>query len=437
MKKLFPLLCAGFLTVPVFAQNNKCATMDVYAKDMANSSLKTNYLKAEQNARNWLANPANKTTAQQKTNNIITIPVVVHVVYKTPAQNIPDSQIVRQINILNDCFRKQNANYSQTRPIFDTIGADIEIQFCLADTDPTGAPSTGIIRKSAPSSAGFDPLFNNDKVKSSATNGDDAWPHDKYLNIWVCDMSIFGSAFVLGYATFPGGPANKDGVVIQSEYFGYGGAAAPNNLARTTVHEVGHWFGMRHIWADDDSGGSGQCDSTDFVDDTPNQGAKSQSDCNLAINSCSNEATYWGAIDPPDMVENYMDYSADGCMTMFTKGQKARMYSFLNTDAARMAIKTSPVGCSTVGMKELYENFGDYVYVFPNPAKDVLHVNITKVTPTNLQAAIYNQNGQLVKQISELDFQNTIDLSGFANGIYVVKLFNAEVSIAKKIVLEN
>jgi hypothetical protein len=248
---------------------------------------------------------------------------------------------------------------------------------------------------------------------------------------------LFGTAFVLGYATFPGGPANLDGVVIQSEYFGYGTAAAPNNLGKTTIHEVGHWFGMRHIWADDDGGSSGECDSTDFVDDTPNQGAKSQSDCNLAVNSCSNEAAYWGVLDPPDMVENYMDYSADACMTLFTKGQKARMYSYLNTEPARLAIKTSPIGCSTVGLKELYEHIADYVYIFPNPAQDQLQINIAQLTPANLMVEIYNQNGQLVKQLHHLEFQNTIELNSLANGIYVVKVFNAEVSLVKKVVVNH
>lgn len=436
MKKLLSLLSFGILAAPfAMAQStNKCAAMDVYYEHQKNATARANFINADIAASTWLANPANKAKAQ-KQNSVITIPVVVHVVYKNAVQNIPDSQVVRQIDILNMCFRKQNPNYSSIRAVFDTLGADTELQFCLAATDPNGNPTTGIIRKSAPSNAGFDPIFNMDKVKSSATNGDDPWPNDKYLNIWVCDMSLFGNAFVLGYATFPGETAALDGVVIQSEYFGYGTAAAPNNLARTTVHEVGHFFGMRHIWADDDSGSTGQCDSTDFVDDTPNAAAKSQSDCNLTINSCSNEAPYWGTIDPPDMVENYMDYSADGCMALFTKGQKARMYSYLNTVPSRIALQTSPAGCSTVGIKELYGNFQQYIYVYPNPTSDVLHLNITQVTPRDLKCEIYNQNGQLVKVVNQLDFQNTINLADLANGIYVVKVYNSEVNAIKKITI--
>ena len=435
MKKKLLTFCLSILGLSAsIAQNsNKCATMPVYSEHMKNAVNKANFINAEIAAKNWLANPINKIVAQKKQNSIITIPVVVHVVYKNSVQNIPDTQIVRQIQILNTCYRLQNSNFPTGRAIFDSIGADVEIQFCLAAIDPLGNPTTGIIRKSAPSNASFDPLFNMDKVKSSSTNGDDPWPNDKYLNIWVCDMSLFGQAFVLGYATFPGESPALDGVVIQSEYFGYGTAAAPNNLGKTTVHEVGHYFGMRHIWADDDSGSTGQCDSTDFVDDTPNQAAKSQSDCNLTINSCSNEAPYWGTVDPQDMVENYMDYSADGCMAMFTKGQKARMYSFLNTDPARMAIKTSPAGCSTVGIKELYSNFNNYLFVYPNPTSDVLNINITQLSPSDLKCEIYNANGQIVKSINQLDFQNTISLNDLANGIYVVKVFNSEVSGIKKI----
>ena len=435
MKKHLLTAALSFIALSMsFAQNpNKCATMPVYTEHMQNPISRANFINTDLAAKNWLANPVNKVNALKKQNSVIMIPVVVHVVYKNAAQNIPDSQIVRQIQLLNTCFRLQNSNFPTGRAIFDSIGADTEIQFCLAATDPSGNPTTGIIRKSAPANAGFDPILNMDKVKSSATNGDDPWPNDKYLNIWVCDMSLFGTAFVLGYATFPGEVPAKDGVVIQSEYFGYGTAAAPNNLGRTTVHEVGHFFGMRHIWADDDGGSTGQCDSTDFVDDTPNQAAKSQSDCNLTINSCSNEAPYWGTIDPEDMVENYMDYSADGCMALFTKGQKARMYSYLNTTPSRMALKVSNVGCSTVGIQELYQNFADYIFVYPNPTSSELHINITQFTPADLKCEIYNTNGQFVKSIKQLEFQNTVDLSDLASGMYVVKIYNAEVNAIKKI----
>jgi hypothetical protein len=433
---LFFLLLIGFAT-PAFSQRaDKCATMPVYKSYLENQTLKQAYQIADLKAKQWLANPLNKQNASQRTNAVITIPVVVHVVYKNAIQNIPDTQIVRQIEVLNQCFRKQNPNFSNTRAIFDTLGADIEIQFCLAATDPQGNPTTGINRKSVPTNAAFDPLLNMDKVKSSSTNGVDAWDNTKYLNIWVCDMSLFGQAFVLGYATFPGGPANLDGIVIQSEYFGKYAAPSPNHLGRTSVHEIGHWLGMRHIWADDDGGAAGtDCDSTDFVDDTPNQGAKSESDCNLTINSCSAESAFWGTIDAPDMVENYMDYSADECMTMFTKGQKARMYSYLNTDPARISLKTSNVGCSTVGINDYEKYFAESIYVYPNPTEHTLHLNVTNFTAYNLKAEIYNQQGQLVKIIQALDFQNVIDVSSLNSGIYSVKIFNSDFNTCKKIVI--
>ncbi len=435
---LLTLSIASCLFFSAHAQTtDKCATMEVFNKHQQNTAVKASYIQAEQLAKNWLANPVNQLQASKQQSSIITIPVVVHVVYKTPIQNIPDTQIVRQIQILNECFRKQNSNYNTTRPIFDSIGADIEIQFCLANIDPQGNGTTGIVRKSAPSTAAFDPLFNMDKMKSSATDGDDAWPNTKYLNIWVCDMSIFGSTFVLGYATFPGGPPALDGIVIQSEYFGKYTAPAPNNLGRTTVHEVGHWFGMRHIWADDDAQVATSCDSTDFVTDTPNQSAKSQSNCNKSLTTCPIEASYWGALNPPDMVENYMDYSADACMTLFTKGQKARMYSFLNTDPARIAIKSSTAGCAPVGLKELYANFSNYVSVFPNPASTAINVSIKELTPSDLVFEIYNQNGQIVKRVIKIQFQNTVNIEDLANGIYLLKIFNTETSVSKKIMINR
>jgi hypothetical protein len=157
----------------------------------------------------------------------------------------------------------------------------------------------------------------------------------------------------------------------------------------------------------------------------------------LTVNSCSSESALWGTNDPPDMVENYMDYSSDACMTMFTKGQKARMYSYLNTDAARIAIKTSNVGCSTVGIKDLSRYFSESVYVYPNPAQDIIYLNITNFTALNLKAEIFNQNGQLVKRMDYLDFQNTIDVSNLSSGIYSVKIFNSDVNTFKKIVINH
>lgn len=325
---------------PTLAQVEQCGTMKLLKDHQTkNPSLQKRMYQTEMDAKAW-AN-ANKNASS----TVITIPVIVHVIHNTtlPDQNIPDSVIYSQIEVLNEDFRRMNADKINTRAVFDSIAADVEVEFRLATFDPSGNAFSGINRV-ASTKTGFE-IFGagmND-MKYTANGGADAWPRDEYLNLWVCNMTIFGSpGAILGFAQFPGDLAATDGVVIQYNFMGRTSdpVQSDSSLGRTATHEVGHWLGLRHIWADDqDFFGNGTCDSSDFVDDTPNQEGQSNYDCNHSINSCSNEAAYWGASDPPDMVENYMDYSADDCSNMFSMGQKARMLSFLNTD--RLPLQSS------------------------------------------------------------------------------------------------
>ncbi|WLI88771.1 M43 family zinc metalloprotease [Massilia sp. R2A-15] len=246
------------------------------------------------------------------------IPVVVHVVWNTAAQNISDAQISSQIDVLNRDFRRANPDFSITPAPFLPLATDARIEFYLATTTPTGGPSTGIERRQT-TVTGFS---DNDAVKSAATGGMDAWPSANYLNIWVCPLD----GGLLGYAQFPGGPANTDGVVILQSAFGTNGtAAAPFNLGRTATHEIGHWLNLNHIWGDDGTG----CSGTDNVADTPNQGGPNYHVPTFPTLSCSNGPN-------GDMFMNYMDYVDDRAMVMFTAGQVARMQACL--DGVRSAI---------------------------------------------------------------------------------------------------
>lgn len=265
------------------------------------------------------------------------IPVVVHVVYKTAAQNISDAQIKSQIDVLTADFRKKNADVSTVPGAFAGLTADARVEFELAKTDPSGNPTTGVTR-TATAVNGFS---DDDAVKSSATGGADAWPSDKYLNIWVCQLS----GGLLGYAQFPGGPAATDGVVILHSAFGTTGtAAAPFNLGRTTTHEVGHWLNLRHIWGDDGTG----CAGSDFVADTPNQGGPNYGVPAFPHVSCGNGPN-------GDMFMNYMDYVDDVAMVMFSTDQVTRMQSTL--DGFRSAIGTAvPCGGKPIP-KDLPKDF--------------------------------------------------------------------------------
>jgi hypothetical protein len=247
---------------------------------------------------------------------VIVIPVVVHVVHNTAAEDISEAQINSQIDALNRDYRMANADSSLVPDVFKPLRADTRIEFKLAVRDPNCGATTGITR-TATAETSFD--FSGDPVKFNATGGHDAWPRDKYLNIWVCDLSDG----LLGYSSFPGDAADVDGVVVDFEAFGATGtAAAPFDLGRTAAHEIGHWLNLRHIWGDD-SFGPDVCIGTDFVDDTPNQGDENLGCPTFPEVSCMNAPD-------GDMFMNYMDYTDDLCMMMFSVGQSLRMDATLN-----------------------------------------------------------------------------------------------------------
>lgn len=244
---------------------------------------------------------------------IATIPVVVHVVYKNATENISDAQIQSQIDILNEDFRKLNADAGATPGVFKASTADSRVQFVLAKRDPNCNPTTGITRTSTTV-----PAFSymNNPIKFAASGGHDAWPRDEYLNFWVGDLG----GNLLGYASFPFEPPATDGVVIDFAYFGdIGTATSPYDLGRTATHEVGHYFNLRHIWGDD----NGTCTGSDLVDDTPNQADANGACPGFPKISCGNGPN-------GEMYMNYMDYVYDACMVMFTGGQAARMDAALN-----------------------------------------------------------------------------------------------------------
>ncbi|WP_205962153.1 zinc metalloprotease [Paracoccus siganidrum] len=253
------------------------------------------------------------------------IPVVVHVVWKTPAQNISQAQIDSQIAVLNQDFRATNGDISTVPAPFAPLTGDARLVFALADRDPAGNPHDGVVRVQTDR----DGFGSDDAVKFSSSGGSDAWPRDEYLNIWVCQLT----GGLLGYAQFPGGAAATDGVVVTHTGFGTTGTASPPfNRGRTTTHEIGHWLNLRHIWGDDGGG----CSGSDFVDDTPNQGGPNTGEPSFPTISCSNGPN-------GDMFMNFMDYVDDAAMVMFSEGQVVRMHACL--DGPRSAIgETVPCG---------------------------------------------------------------------------------------------
>lgn len=274
------------------------------------------------------ANQNNPSTQKASRN----IPVVVHVLHNGDAigsnENISVAQINSQITVLNADFSATNSDYANTPAAFNSVKGNLDIQFCLAQTDPNGQPTTGIDRV-------------NTGVASYTTGTIEAakpatqWDPTKYFNIWVCNLG----GGILGYAQFPNsGAANTDGVVIGYNYFGtVGSVSSPYHKGRTTTHEIGHCLGLFHIWGDDGSA----CTGSDGISDTPNQADENYGCPNFATNtSCSNAG---------DMAMNYMDYTDDACMYMFTVGQKVVVDGVLASAPRRASLLTSTV-CNTAAI---------------------------------------------------------------------------------------
>ncbi len=273
-------------------------------------------------------NPANATRS------VITIPVVVHIIHNGEAigteSNLSAERVASQIEVLNEDFRRM-----QGTPGFNAHedGADIEIEFCLADKDPNGVGmmEAGIDRIDRSSMSFDDPPFTQGYVEQ-VIKAPTIWDPYKYMNIWVCELQTN----VLGFATYPdpsglpgfnnfGVDDTNDGVVINNRSFGRTTELSPPyNEGRSTTHEVGHWLGLRHIWGD------GPCGSDDYCDDTPAADA--------AHYGCPNAPESCGELS---MFQNYMDYTDDRCMNIFTKDQKTRMRVIMDNSKRRKELLQS------------------------------------------------------------------------------------------------
>ena len=336
MKQTFYAAALGLLGLALTnnsaqAQKRACATTDVLQAQLAaDPGLAARMADINNQAVVFAAKNASQ--AQRGTAAItVTIPVVVHVLYNAASENISDAQIASQIAVLNEDFHKMNADYTKTPSAFAGLVADAGIQFVLAKRTPSGVATTGIERKSSTITT----WGTAEKIKKVSTGGLDAWNSSQYLNLWV--GTIGGG--ILGYAQFPGGAAATDGVVISPVYFGRTGTVtAPFNLGRTGSHEVGHWLNLNHIWGDDGTA----CTGTDNVSDTPNQADESYGKPTFPQVSCSNGPN-------GDMFMNYMDYTDDAAMYMFSTGQSSRMNALFATGGARASLLTSQGGVAPGG----------------------------------------------------------------------------------------
>lgn len=353
---------------------------------------------------------------------VITIPVVVHVLYKDANQNISDEQVLSQIEVLNKAFNLQHADTNRIPSYFRDIAASCRIEFCLAKVDPKGRATNGIVRKSTwVTMYGID-----DRIKYSDQGGDDAWDSDKYLNIWVGNLA----GAMVGYSSPIGGPKDKDGIAVKPTAFGTKGiASAPYHLGKTVVHEVGHWLGLRHIWGDATCG-------DDLVDDTPKQRTSNRG-CPSGIKPGCDNSPYG------ENYQNYMDLTSDDCMLMFTQGQMNRMRSSFASGGPRYSILSSN-GCTgtptaaPIETPETEKPVVKLINVYPNPAQNVLVIDIKENTDLlGTDAQVLNQLGQPVRTFKLSQVKTTVNISQLAGGMYVIRLNGAGKKIQEKFIKIN
>lgn len=405
INKYLTILLLINMPILIWAQQPKINRCQTHEREVLKSIFTKNYYQNTQKAFEYAQH---KAATFKKEKEALKIPVVVHIIYNTPEQNLSDEVIQSQIDVLNKDYRRKNTDTSQTRDIFKPVAADAGIEFFLANVDPQGSLTNGITRTQTNTTSfgggGLDPTaftdalaecgvdltdvlfgtvtaaeatclkekipllvelencgvsindipiliggggtqeqqdcFNeaaseflgNEDMKFTDKGGYNAWDTKRYLNIWVCNLDDGDqtNGILLGFATPPEGAPNwpegssgtfeTDGVVIHYQAFGINNPDPISTVTkgRTSTHEVGHYLGLRHIWGD------GDCTMDDGIEDTPDASDATQSVCDYTKNTCTESP-----IEYPDMIENYMDYSDDNCLNMFSAGQVAIMQTVL------------------------------------------------------------------------------------------------------------
>ena len=284
------------------SKDRGCAAMDVLEENMKEDpSLKDRMEEIEKHTKDYEKKQKNGRVGATGT---LIIPIVVNVLYSNANENISATQIQSQIDVLNRDFSGTNPDKSLIPSAFASAFSNMEVQFTLSS----------VVRKASTKTS----WGTRDAMKKSKQGGIDPTSPTTTLNLWVCNIG----GGILGYAQFPGGSSATDGVVIGPQYFGNTGfVAAPYDKGRTATHEVGHWLNLRHIWGDASCG-------NDFVTDTPTQQTSNFGCPAFPHVTCSNGPN-------GDMFMNYMDYTDDLCMYMFSGGQKTRSRAIFAVGGAR------------------------------------------------------------------------------------------------------
>lgn len=365
--KLILLTIIMIQSFEIFSQH-RCGTMERWKHEIINHThIIEKRTEIEKKIKKW---------KKKSDSDFYNIPVVFHIIYENENENISIEQIQSQLDVLNEDFNRMNSDANQTPDEFIDIAADCNINFCLARRTPSNDSTIGVTYTQTEISS-FS-LYDN-RIFHDSLGGKNIWNPKKFLNIYVCDLSN-----ALGFSSFPGGLESRDAIVINYTNFGTINLSPPFNKGRTATHELGHWLNLLHIWGD------GNC-GNDQVEDTPIQNNENYGCPVHPSPSCNNNG---------DMFQNFMDYTNDACMNLFTEGQKNRMHATLNLQRAEIIQST---GCSYP-----YEDIGINENISPENNQEYCGYNIELITSlfnysnsniykSNIYFKIDNQEIQMIE----------------------------------------
>lgn len=367
----------------------------------------------------------------------VIIPIVFHVLHSNEEQRVPEALLVAQIEALNRDFANeaQKDNHpTNTAENFLSRSANTDIQFCLAAESPNRKISTGINYVQASNR-----VWNTgNEMKSGKEGGTDPWKTSDYLNIWICDLG----GRVGGFSQWPDGPKQTDGIVIDYRFIGPNrDGIAPYSEGRTLTHLVGSYLGLLELWSQ-----RGKCQD-DKVDDTPIHNSP-----NFRCPGYKHKSTCRG--NPIEMTMNFMDYTDDACMYMFTEGQKWRMQAVLAKGGPRYELTKGKVQCDPKldllsNLPSKSDDLDDQKFlstpqfkVYPNPSKtDEAFLEISSPEQLTSRIRIFNQIGKLMNDFEWFlePGQQTqrLNLSNWPSGVYLIQITIGQELYSEKLILTN
>ena len=355
------------------------------------------------------------------TREILFIPVVIHVVAREGFNPVSQAQALHQVDVLNNDFAAQGDNIGKLLDEFKPIVAPADIHFCLAATDPKGQPTAGItFTPTSKEFIGTDIDFQTGRrsIQYDVLGGKDGWDASRYINIWVGEcLDILGFTTLPGQANFP----EEIGIIIDIHHFGSIGDAGYYNIygrGHTLTHEMGHFFGLKHIWGE----GTGEdCSDSDDIDDTPNAAGPYYGCPEGDQSSCDNS----------NMYQNFMDFTDDRCLAAFTHDQVARMHSALELYYPDLANSTA---CSSNVVD--FDHWFDHLTWSTDQANNKIVIYNPEGSPGPKNVRVFSSDGKLYYEGTwndEVSF--LIDLQNAAAGVYVVNITVGDECKSRKVVL--